>query len=308
MCSLAKITIVIPVRNRAALVERTLDSVKAQTLRPLRLIIVDNGSTDGTWPALQRWAEANIAPDFSVTILSEPTPGAAAARNAGLSAVETEWTMFFDSDDEMLPDHARRALDYANSFPSASIIGWDVMLRPLSGADVARPFILRQALYNCVMHGTMATQRYMARTSLFRQAGCWRPDVMAWNDIELGARLLALNPAMAKAGGKPTVIVHSTRDSITGTDFSHHAADLDHALDCIEASTGATALVAMKRAILAGVCRREGRADIAGALLAKVRSAGMPAPNRLLCSLSSAITARGLRGASILYKFCIRQS
>ena len=42
------VTIVIPVYNRAKVVEHTLQSVEAQTFRPLRIILVDNGSTDGT--------------------------------------------------------------------------------------------------------------------------------------------------------------------------------------------------------------------------------------------------------------------
>ncbi|MGN0223934.1 MAG: glycosyltransferase family 2 protein, partial [Muribaculaceae bacterium] len=53
-----ELTIVIPVYNRATIVERTLASVAAQTLRPLSVVLVDNNSTDGTLSVLQRWAEA----------------------------------------------------------------------------------------------------------------------------------------------------------------------------------------------------------------------------------------------------------
>ena len=49
------LTVVIPVRNRENLVIRCLDSVKRQTLRPLNVIVVDNGSTDGTWKAVEGW-------------------------------------------------------------------------------------------------------------------------------------------------------------------------------------------------------------------------------------------------------------
>ena len=55
------LTVVIPVRNRENLIIRCLDSVKRQTLRPLNVIVVDNGSTDGTWKAL------------SLIHISEPT-------------------------------------------------------------------------------------------------------------------------------------------------------------------------------------------------------------------------------------------
>lgn len=307
MCSSPEITIVIPVRNRAKLVERSLDSVKAQTLRPLRLVLVDNGSTDDTPEALRRWAEANAEPDFEVLILSEPNPGAAAARNAGLATVTTEWTLFFDSDDEMLPTQTQRALECVKANPQASVIGWDVILRPLSGRDCVKPFATSHTLPNCVLRGTMATQRYMARTSLVRQAGGWRTDVMAWNDIELGARLLALKPVMAKAPGAPTVIVHAQGNSITGTNFSHHADDLAHALDCIEATVGDEGrnVVALKRAILAGLLRREGgNSKSARALFKRIRRTGVGYWCYSLCLFATAITAIGLPGASHLHRLC----
>lgn len=307
MCSQAKITIVIPARNREKLVLRTLESVKAQTLRPLRLVLVDNGSSDSTWTVLQQWAEANNAPDFQVTVIQEPQPGAAAARNAGLKLVETEWTMFFDSDDVMLPTHAQLALDCAAANPSASVIGWDMEIRPLSGRPSVKPFSLRRPLANCVLHGSMATERYMARTSLFRQAGGWRPDVMAWNDIELGVRLLVLNPKMAKVKGKPTVIVHSTLDSITGTSYSRRHAALEHSLDCIEASApGAGAIVATKRAVLAGLYRREGHPKLTRNLYKKMRAKNMRAFNYQLCLLATAATALGIPGASVIHRFFIK--
>ena len=50
-------TIIIPVYNREALVQRTLDSVLAQTHRPLQLVLVDNCSTDGTLQVLQQFAD-----------------------------------------------------------------------------------------------------------------------------------------------------------------------------------------------------------------------------------------------------------
>ncbi|MDE6262122.1 MAG: glycosyltransferase family 2 protein, partial [Muribaculaceae bacterium] len=51
------IAVVIPVRNRERLVEPTLESLAAQTRRPDRIILVDNGSTDSTLQTLRRFAE-----------------------------------------------------------------------------------------------------------------------------------------------------------------------------------------------------------------------------------------------------------
>ena len=61
------LTVVIPVRNRENLVIRCLDSVKRQTLRPLNVIVVDNGSTDGTWKAVEGWIARNAEPEFAIS-------------------------------------------------------------------------------------------------------------------------------------------------------------------------------------------------------------------------------------------------
>ena len=121
------ITVVIPVRDRAGVVGRTLDSVAAQTLRPFSVVLVDNGSTDGTRAVLDRWQREMSAVGPDVTVISEPRPGACAARNAGLAVVRTPWVMFFDSDDVMLPGHLARAVAVALRNPAASVIGWDAL-------------------------------------------------------------------------------------------------------------------------------------------------------------------------------------
>ena len=73
------ITVVLPVRDRADLLPRTLRSIQHQTLRPLRVVIADNGSTDAAPRIIAEWKE-RVAPEgISVKIVSEPRPGAARA-------------------------------------------------------------------------------------------------------------------------------------------------------------------------------------------------------------------------------------
>lgn len=91
----ALISIIIPVFNRAGIVGRTLDSIAAQTLRPLNIILVDNNSSDNTLEVLTQWGKDNSTDDFKITILQEKKPGAAAARNCGLKIVKTPYVMFF---------------------------------------------------------------------------------------------------------------------------------------------------------------------------------------------------------------------
>ena len=101
-------SVVIPYHNREAFLPRTLESVAAQTLRPLQLILVNNGSTDASEQICRTFAETRNRPEFQVILLTDKIRGAAHARNTGLAAATGTWISFFDSDDEMSPDFLQK--------------------------------------------------------------------------------------------------------------------------------------------------------------------------------------------------------
>ena len=87
-----KISVIIPVFNRSEMVSRALDSVLTQTRRADEILVVDDGSTDGTNKVLNSFDGIKI-------IRHEKNKGVAAARNSGISAANYEWIAFLDSDD-----------------------------------------------------------------------------------------------------------------------------------------------------------------------------------------------------------------
>ena len=87
-----KISVIIPVFNRSEMVSRALDSVLTQTRRADEILVVDDGSTDGTNKVLDSFDGIKI-------IRHEKNKGVAAARNSGISAANYEWIAFLDSDD-----------------------------------------------------------------------------------------------------------------------------------------------------------------------------------------------------------------
>lgn len=228
------ITIVIPVYNREKVVVRTLDSISRQTCHEFTLILVDNGSSDGSLKVLQQWAENQ---PFEVKILQEHKRGAAAARQRGLNEVETLWTMFFDSDDCMTPEHMARVCNEITA-SHADLIGWDIRYHQSNTKCDIKHFAKKDALYRSLFDGTTGTQRYCARTELFRASGGWNTEVSVWDDIELGTRLLALNPAIVKLQGPPTVDVFLSRDSITMGERAENIEILNRALTQIEHTLG----------------------------------------------------------------------
>lgn len=226
------LTVIIPVYNRAELMKRTLASVEAQSLRPLNLILVDNNSTDNTLAELERWKSEHETPGLRVTVLRETSPGAAAARNRGLREVTTPYTMFFDSDDVMAPNHCRRAVDGFLTHPDAEIVGWDVRC-VLQNKQIIRKFATRNAIWNNIQFGSMSTQRYAAKTELFRRVGGWNPDCLGWDDTELGIRMLLNSREIVRLPGEITVDVLHYNDSITGASFTSGAGKWERALDII---------------------------------------------------------------------------
>jgi glycosyltransferase involved in cell wall biosynthesis len=302
-----QITIVVPVHNRKELVKQTLQSIEAQTLRPLAVVLIDNNSTDGTIDTLQQWRNQVSAPDFIVEILSETKPGAAAARNRGLSVVTTPYTMFFDSDDLMAPGHVQRAVEALSNTDTPTIVGWDIKITTTTGSTFIKPFYATDAMWHCIMHGSMATQRYAAHTTLFRRAGAWNAEIMGWNDIELGARLLTLHPQLLKLHGEPTVEVRQQRESITGIDFSSTAAKWERALQAIQQTVTTRRhkrYVDLRRALLSGNYAAEGNNAEASRLLTAVVTAE-PCPfYRLLYRFAHTYTAHhGRAGARLLRPF-----
>jgi glycosyltransferase involved in cell wall biosynthesis len=95
-----RISAVIPLFNGARYIAEALESVFAQTLPPIEIIVVDDGSTDNGAEIVRR-----IAQDHPVTLLSRPNGGQAAARNTGIAHASGTHVALLDQDDAWYPDH-----------------------------------------------------------------------------------------------------------------------------------------------------------------------------------------------------------
>ena len=104
------ISVVIPSYNRKDFLKRSIDSAINQTKKPLEIIVVDDGSTDGT--------EAMIKSDYDfVKFIKQKNKGVSAARNIGIKVSIGEWICFLDSDDEWKKDKLEKQINAMKSNP-----------------------------------------------------------------------------------------------------------------------------------------------------------------------------------------------
>jgi len=94
--NIGNISVVIPTYNRRQTIGRSIDSVLNQTLFPSEIIVVDDGSTDGTSDYIQ----SNFP---SIILLQQPNKGVSLARNMGIRSSNSDWVALLDSDDEWFP-------------------------------------------------------------------------------------------------------------------------------------------------------------------------------------------------------------
>lgn len=113
-----KVSVIMPVYNAAASLQRSLGSLKAQTFKDFELVAVDDCSADGSGEIVKAFAEENgIALKL---IRHERNRGVAAARNTALEAAEGRFIAWLDADDEMAPEALQSLVE------SAEKNSWDV--------------------------------------------------------------------------------------------------------------------------------------------------------------------------------------
>jgi glycosyltransferase involved in cell wall biosynthesis len=188
------ISVVIPTKNRRRLLLRTLRTVRAQRGVDLEVVIVDDGSSDGSGDAVLALGDPRIT-----VVRNERSGGVSAARNTGLERARAPWVAFLDDDDLWAPDKLAAQLAVAADEGAGWVCGGavtvDRALRIVSGQMPPSHEVLWQLpAFNSVPGGGSGT---VARTDLVRQVGGFDPVLSNIADWDLWIRLAAEAPLAA---------------------------------------------------------------------------------------------------------------
>ena len=115
------VSVVIPTHNRVEFIGETVDSVLAQTYTDLEVIIVDDGSSDGTGDYIR----SRYADDSRVRYIWQENAERSAARNRGIDEARGEFVAFLDSDDLWLPKKLELQMQIMEARPEVvMVLGW----------------------------------------------------------------------------------------------------------------------------------------------------------------------------------------
>jgi glycosyltransferase involved in cell wall biosynthesis len=182
------VAVIIPAFNRAHLIERAVFSVLSQTWRDFELVVVDDGSTDGT-PALPVFQMPDLRLRF---VRFAENRGVSFARNAGVRETASPWIAFLDSDDEWFPQKLEKQMRYVSAHPDVNIhqtrelwIRNGVRVNPPRTHEKAAGDLFAASLRRCMI----TPSSVMLKRELFLQTGGFNESLTACEDYDLWLRI-----------------------------------------------------------------------------------------------------------------------
>lgn len=201
---LETISVVLPAFNAGAWIEAALESVLSQDWPALDVVVVDDGSSDGSAELVERRFP-------QVRLLRQRNSGVAAARNAGVRAARGRWVAFIDADDYWLPEKLRTQMTLLSASPGArlSCTPWFVWTSdephpPADWLDVGPPadlpasgfgpsgWIYPELLLSC----SVWTSTVLAERSLLVELQGFDHDFRVGEDYDLWLRASRITPVL----------------------------------------------------------------------------------------------------------------
>jgi len=184
------VSIIIPTYNRGWILKDAIESVIAQTVNDVELIVVDDGSTDHTKKILDSY-------NHRIKIIHQANKGVSAARNAGITASIGKYIAFLDSDDIWLPEKLSCQVDFFSSNPDAQICQTEEIwmkngkqINPKKKHKKISGYIFEPSLALCLV----SPSAVMIKKNLFNDTGFFDESLLSCEDYDMWLKVSCKHP------------------------------------------------------------------------------------------------------------------
>ena len=212
----ADVSVIIPAYRAIATIGRTLASVAAQSVLPREVIVVDDGSDDGTFEKVQTWASK--LGESKLIAIKEDHRGPGAARNKGLTTATSEFVAFLDADDEWLPGKLERSFAILNQ-TNSNIVSHNYTM--ICGDKISNVNCFdsyrrnKSAFIGYFLRGYVATSTVVARRNTLIAAGGFNTQLPSGQDHELWLVVLDSSDTRFHIFNEPLTRYHVTPNNIS---------------------------------------------------------------------------------------------
>jgi glycosyltransferase involved in cell wall biosynthesis len=191
-----QVSVVIPTYNRERFVIKAIDSVLDQTFTDYEIIVIDDGSSDGTRKVLEAYSD-------KIRYIYQKNSGVSSARNTGIGEAQGVWIAFLDSDDEWNEDYLSTQITQIKQFPYAVAHMTNAVSVSSNGErynyfreiDILRKFgssqclVLERPLRLIVKHTISFLQSSIMRRDILLKAGLFDTELSIAEDLDLIVRV-----------------------------------------------------------------------------------------------------------------------
>jgi len=262
-----RVSVLIPAYNVASFIEEAVRSAHGQIFRDVEVIVVDDGSTDGTSEILRKLRDDIGSTPPPLIVMHQPNSGQNVTRNVGLERARGEYVAFLDGDDRWHPEKLARHVAMLDARPDLDLtFSWHRFIDEKGdelGIGRRGPERIL-SLADMVEHGHIAsTSLLVGRLAAARAAGGFDPTLDSSADLDFCLRVAMLRPN--NIGCLPEVLVdYRRRHGQISSMTRRHPGDWERLLDKVRAFD--PALVARvehrsranKRLVLANIAYRSG--------------------------------------------------
>jgi glycosyltransferase involved in cell wall biosynthesis len=180
------VSVLIPAYNAEKWISQSIESALAQTYSPIEVIVVDDGSTDGTLNEIRKFGDR-------VRLIPGGHAGANFSRNLLTQAAQGEWLQYLDADDYLLPNKIADQMRFKRNHESLDVIYSPTIIRREdtrmeTATTIEAP---NDATVHFVRWIPFCTHGMLLRRSAVLQAGSWKEDQLVCQEHELVFRLIS---------------------------------------------------------------------------------------------------------------------